>query len=139
MKYGETRSAPRSTSVVCCAAIPLTPPIARSEQDAHTGGVVGAVQRRVGRGLHGGRDSEEHVAVEPARVLRAENRRLVEARTSAATRTGNPDASKARMKPIPLCPATAASHVERWSFPSGVTAPSPVTATRRIGGEPTRG
>ena len=33
---------------------------------------------------------------------------------------------------MPLRPATAASQVERQSFPSGVTAPSPVTTTLRI-------
>jgi hypothetical protein len=41
--------------------------------------------------------------------------------------------SKVEMKSIPLVPATAASQVARASFPSGVTAPSPVTATLRIG------
>jgi hypothetical protein len=32
---------------------------------------------------------------------------------------------------MPLSPATAALHVARASFPIGVTAPSPVTATLR--------
>jgi hypothetical protein len=49
--------------------------------------------------------------------------------TSAAMRTGNPLASKERMKSIPLFPPTAASHVVGTSFPSGVTAPRPVTNT----------
>ena len=52
--------------------------------------------------------------------------------TSAAIRTGNSLASKARMKSIPLSPATAARHVDGASPPSGVTAPSPVTTTLRI-------
>ena len=53
--------------------------------------------------------------------------------TSAATRTGNSLVSNVRMKSMPLRPATAPSHVDRQSLPSGVTAPSPVTATLRIG------
>src|SRR6266508_6296351 len=52
--------------------------------------------------------------------------------TSAATRTGNPLASKERMKSIPLSPAIAARQVEGASFPIGVTAPRPVTATLLI-------
>jgi hypothetical protein len=51
--------------------------------------------------------------------------------TSAAIRTGNSDASNARMKSTPLRPSRAASQVEGASFPSGVTAPRPVTTTRR--------
>ena len=53
--------------------------------------------------------------------------------TSAAMRTGYSLASNALMKSMPLRPATAASQVDRQSLPSGVTAPSPVTATLRIG------
>src|SRR3989442_8088192 len=53
--------------------------------------------------------------------------------TSAAMRTGKALASKDLMKSMPLRPATAASQVERASFPIGVIAPRPVTATRRIG------
>src|SRR5215208_7158952 len=49
--------------------------------------------------------------------------------TSAATRTGNSDASNARMKSTPLRPASAASQDDATSFPIGVTAPSPVTTT----------
>ena len=49
--------------------------------------------------------------------------------TSAAIRTGNSLASKARIQSIPLSPASAARHVARASFPIGVTAPSPVTTT----------
>jgi len=52
--------------------------------------------------------------------------------TSAAIRTGNALVSNVLMKSMPLRPATAASQVDRQSFPSGVTAPSPVTAIRRI-------
>jgi len=50
--------------------------------------------------------------------------------TSAAMRTGNPLASNAWMKSIPLSPASAARHVDGASSPRGVTAPIPVTATR---------
>src|SRR5712692_974464 len=53
--------------------------------------------------------------------------------TSAAMRTGKALASKDLMKSMPLRPATAAFQVERASFPIGVIAPRPVTATRRIG------
>jgi hypothetical protein len=52
--------------------------------------------------------------------------------TSAAMRTGYSLASNALMKSMPLRPATAASQVDRQSLPSGVMAPSPVTATLRI-------
>src|SRR5829696_3389410 len=46
-------------------------------------------------------------------------------------RTGKPFASKERMKSTPLSPATAARHVLGASLPIGVTAPRPVTTTRR--------
>jgi hypothetical protein len=49
--------------------------------------------------------------------------------TSAATRTGRPVASNARIQSMPLSPATAARQVERASLPIGVTAPRPVTTT----------
>ena len=52
--------------------------------------------------------------------------------TSAAMRTGYSLASKASIQPTPLRPATAASHVDGASSPSGVTAPNPVMATRRM-------
>ncbi len=52
--------------------------------------------------------------------------------TSAAIRTGNPSVSNAPMKSTPLRPLRAASHEEDTSFPIGVTAPRPVTTTRRI-------
>jgi hypothetical protein len=54
--------------------------------------------------------------------------------SSAATRTWYALASKERIQSIPLSPSTAARHVEGASFPSGVTAPSPVTTTRRMRG-----
>ena len=34
---------------------------------------------------------------------------------------------------MPLLPCTSASHIAGMSFPTGVTAPMPVTATRRFG------
>ena len=52
--------------------------------------------------------------------------------TSDAIRTGNPVASNDSMNPTPLRPATAPSQVVRASRPSGVTAPRPVTTTRRM-------
>ena len=53
--------------------------------------------------------------------------------TSAAIRTGYSEASNASIQPTPLRPETAASHVDGASSPMGVTAPSPVMTTRRIG------
>src|SRR5690242_7497485 len=53
--------------------------------------------------------------------------------TSAATRTGRPSASNARIQSMPLSPATAARQVSGAVFPTGVTAPSPVTTTRLTG------
>ncbi len=53
--------------------------------------------------------------------------------TSPATRTGSPSVSNVEIQSIPLLPACAAAHVEGASRPSGVTAPTPVTATRLIG------
>src|SRR5215210_5474494 len=50
--------------------------------------------------------------------------------TSAAMRTADSLASNAVIQSMPLRPATAASQVAGASLPSGVTAPSPVTATR---------
>src|SRR4051812_17572670 len=47
-------------------------------------------------------------------------------------RTGRPSASNARIQSIPLSPATAARQVSGAVFPTGVSAPNPVTATRRI-------
>ena len=51
--------------------------------------------------------------------------------TSDAIRTGKSLASNAWIQSMPLLPATAASHVDGASSPSDVTAPRPVTATRR--------
>ena len=49
---------------------------------------------------------------------------------SPAIRTGKSLGSNAWMKSTPLLPASAARHVEGASSPSGVIAPTPVTATR---------
>src|SRR3954451_2557021 len=51
--------------------------------------------------------------------------------TSAATRTGKSSASNDLIQSIPLSPASAARHVALALFPSGETAPSPVTTTLR--------
>src|SRR5207249_11262907 len=53
--------------------------------------------------------------------------------TSAATRTGESPGSNELIQSIPLSPATAARQVSGAVFPTGVTAPSPVTTIRRTG------
>src|SRR6185503_5390136 len=45
----------------------------------------------------------------------------------------SPAASKARIQSMPLSPATAARQVSGAVFPTGVTAPRPVTTTRLTG------
>ena len=40
--------------------------------------------------------------------------------------------SKRAMRAMPLLPCTSASHIVVMSLPTGVTAPRPVTATRRV-------
>ena len=52
--------------------------------------------------------------------------------TSAAILTGKSSVSNARMKLTPLRPSTSPFQVVCMSFPSGVTAPTPVMATRLI-------
>src|SRR5205085_8551581 len=52
--------------------------------------------------------------------------------TSAAMLTGKPLASKERITSTPLRPETRESHIDPASFPTGVTAPTPVMATRLI-------
>jgi hypothetical protein len=52
--------------------------------------------------------------------------------TSAAMFTGNWLASNPRISSTPLRPETRASHIDPASFPTGVTAPTPVIATRLI-------
>ena len=60
-------------------------------------------------------------------------------RTSAAMRTANPAASKWVIGPTPERPETTPSHVDAAVKPSGLTAPMPVTTTRRadMSGDPT--
>ena len=52
--------------------------------------------------------------------------------TSAAIRTGCPDASKLRMGPTPLRPLTQADQKGALPTPLGATTPSPVTTTLRM-------
>src|SRR3954466_1979628 len=52
--------------------------------------------------------------------------------TSAATRTGWLEASKLRMGPTPLVPATQADQNASLPMPLGLTTPRPVTTTLRI-------
>ena len=54
--------------------------------------------------------------------------------TSPAIRAVQPVASNRVIGPIPLRPAMSAAHVSGAEFPQGVTAPMPVTTTRRRGG-----
>src|SRR5512139_3336809 len=51
--------------------------------------------------------------------------------TSPAMRHPSPDASKRVMGPMPERPASSASQDDATSLPTGLTAPSPVTTTRR--------
>src|SRR6267378_6618330 len=52
--------------------------------------------------------------------------------TSQAKCTGSWAESKRVIGPAPDCPATRAAQVLATSFPTGVTSPIPVTATRRV-------
>ena len=131
MKYGETRSEPRSSRMLCCSTIPNRPPIA----------VPNSTPTRAGSYAPASDASSAAsvAAATPITTFRSSRRAsfgpTTEAgsnpRTSAAIRTGNPLVSNVEMKSIPLRPATADSQVERRSLPSGVTAPRPVTATLR--------
>ena len=76
---------------------------------------------------------EQDVPLELAHLLRrGDLRSASKSFTSAAILTGTSLASKERIQSMPLSPATAARQVEGASLPSGVTAPSPVTATLLI-------
>ncbi len=129
MKYGEIRSGPRSRNVFAWSTIPIRPPIAEPN----------TIPTRIGsKPFRPESASASFAAPSASRTLRSNRRssfgpaRPVGSKslTSAAIRTGKPSASKARIQSIPLSPATAAFQVERASFPTGVIAPSPVTATR---------
>jgi hypothetical protein len=132
MKYGDTRSGPRSAKVRCCSVIPIRPPIALPNSTPTRAGSYAPSSPAC--------SAASVAAATPSTTKRSSRRASFgpttsagsNPRTSAAIRTGNPVVSKLLMKSIPLRPATAASQVERRSLPSGVTAPRPVTATLRI-------
>src|SRR5436305_9565266 len=133
-KLGDTRSGPRSRSVSACSRMPGTPPIA----DPKT------IPTRSGSNpLSPASVSASRPAATPSSTLRSSFRASFgdttcvgsNPFTSPATRTGSPSVSKVEIQPIPLSPASAARHVSVASSPSGVTAPTPVIATRVI--EPT--
>src|SRR6476619_7772579 len=128
-KFGDTRSGPRSRSVVCCSRMPGTPPIAEPKM----------IPSRDGSNPFRPASSRaSRPAATPCRTFRSSFRASFGETTcvgsnpftSAATRTGRPSVSNAEIQSIPLSPACAARHVEGMSSPSGVTAPMPVTATR---------
>ena len=91
---------------------------------------VEAVQPGVCERLAPGRDAEQHVALELPRLLGRDDLGRVEVLDLSGDRTGNPSVSKVEIQSMPLSPASAARQVDGASSPSGVTAPSPVTATR---------
>src|SRR5206468_2738026 len=128
-KFGDTRSGPRSRSVSACSRIPGTPPIAEPK----------TTPTRVGsKPLRPASPSASRPAATPSSTFRSSLRASLadttavgsKSLTSPAIRTGRPSVSKVEIQPIPLSPASAARQVEATSSPSGVTAPTPVTATR---------
>src|SRR6266542_389093 len=133
MKCGTSRLGPRCWSTSCCSIIPRKPPI--------------AVPKRMPTRIESYPASSSAASSTPSRAAASDNSTLrsslrtffgdatvvgSKSFTSAAIRTGNSLASNERMKSTPLRPATAASQVDRASFPTGVTAPRPVTTIRRI-------
>ena len=134
MNVGATRSGPRARRTSVCSAMPITPPMAEPRRMPTRAGSY-APSRPASA-------TASRAAASASRTLRSSFRTSFgeatalgsKSFTSAAMRTGNPLASNERMKSTPLSPATAARHVERASFPIGVTAPSPVTTTLRISG-----
>ena len=69
MKDGDTRSGPRSRRTSTCSTIPAIPPIAEPKRIPTRGG-SNAVELRVGDAPPARPEREEHVAVEPPRLLR---------------------------------------------------------------------
>ena len=101
------------------------------EDDAHLGRLE-PLEARVGERLLGSAEGEQDVPLELAHLLRRGHLDASKSFTSAAIFTGTSPGSKERSQSMPLSPATAARQVEGASFPSGVTAPRPVTATLLI-------
>ena len=125
------RSGPRSRSTSACSMIPSSPPIAEPN----------TIPTRVGSKPFSPASATASLAEATANCtfrssLRASLAEMTvvgsKPLTSAAIRTGKPSVSNAPMKSTPLRPLRAASQDEGTSFPIGVTAPSPVTTTRRI-------
>ena len=106
----------------------------RADEDSGPGG-VDPLDAGVRPCLARRRDGEHDVALEPARVLRA--RRRTPAR-SPSPRTRSAPGSRSRRtrgsSPLRSAPRRRRSHVDCASSPSGVTAPRPVTTTRRMRG-----
>src|SRR4051812_14932676 len=126
------RSGPRSRSVSACSTIPIKPPIAEPK----------TIPTRCGSNPFRPESASASLAAPSASTTFRSSRRNSfgfaspagsKSFTSAATRTGSPPASKARIQSIPLRPSTAARQVSGAVFPTGVTAPSPVTTTRLTG------
>ncbi len=131
-RNGERRRAPRSRRTSCPSSSVSMPPIevpittpTRSAAAASSASPAPPIAssaassaRRVARSTR--RDSLTESPRGPAPAAH-----------SAAIRTGSALGSKRRSGPTPLVPATAASHVDATSLPSGDTQPRPVTTTRR--------
>jgi hypothetical protein len=129
MKNGDTRSGPRSRKTSTCSAIPAIPPIAEpttmpTRAGSKPSSRASATASRAAPSASTTLRSNLRSSFGDATVVWSQSF------TSAATRTGYSLASKARMKSMPLSPASAARHVEGASLPSGVIAPRPVTTTR---------
>ena len=131
MKNGEIRSGPRSRSTYVCSTIPGRPPIAEPTTTPTRAGSTP---------LRPPSRQASCAAPSASRTFRSIRRASFAGATvvgskpftSPAIRTGYSLASNAWMKSMPLSPATAAFQVEGASRPSGVIAPSPVTATLLI-------
>ena len=121
---------PRSRRTSCCCRVWLIR--RRSSRPRRRPAPARSRSSRRRERLLRGRDREEDRAVEPPDLLRRDAARRVEVLDLA----GDRDREVARVEradlSIPLSPATRRSQVDSQSFPTGVTAPMPVIATRRI-------
>ena len=133
MKNGETRSCRARARTSCCSTIAEDAADRRADEDPDARGGRRPVHARVVPCLARRGDGEQDVPLDPPRLLRRRRRSPgSKPLTSAAMRTGKSLASNASIQSTPLRPATAASQVDCASSPSGVTAPRPVTTTRRM-------
>ena len=132
MKFGETRSGPRSRSTSRLLHDPDEAADRGAEDDPDAVGVVRPSSAGVGRPPPRRAEREQHVAVELAHLLRRGDPAGSKSLTSAAI-AHRELARVERADPVDAAPpldrgrptSTAAS------LPIGVTAPSPVTATLR--------